>query len=164
MGDEIHIDGNGDFGTEAPDLHGERSIRYELRKEQPLHRIMLYMKAQGASNKKIAEALGVCPTTVGNTVAQPWFIRNLAQLLHASGKGNVDTLLKLMAEDAAQVAYEIMQTSKNENLRAKSAWELLKLSQGSKVTVLHEEKKDGKVLAEQLSRLDEEINSLRGKN
>jgi hypothetical protein len=153
-----------DFVNEAPALHGDWRPQRELSKERPYHRIMLYMKAQGASCKKIAEAMGMHASTVANTCSQSWFIKDLAQLLHASGKGNIDSLLKIMAEDAAQVAYEIMQTSASESMRAKSAFEILKLAQGSKITVLHAEKKDGKLLEEEAKRLDEEIAALRGSN
>lgn len=104
------------------------------------------------TNRAIAEALGVGEQCVSVVTRQPWFQDNLVKLIHARGVEDIDKLLKIYEKDAALVAHDILMNSKSESLRAKAAFEFLRLTQGSKVRVVSEPKS--------VSEIDDEINRL----
>lgn len=123
--------------TPAP-LHGVPTPDKVITREQSWHRAALYMKAWGKSNQEISKALGHSASQVSLIVRQPWFQKELLSLLHANGADGLDEMIKCMAPDAANIAYEVMTTTDSDELRAKCAFDLLKLHKGTKVTVVND--------------------------
>jgi transcriptional regulator with XRE-family HTH domain len=94
--------------------HGEALLRYEgnsdalwqdkvitgkdtnavRQSEQPEHRAMIALKAEGLSTSEIASRLGYEPSTVSTVLRQPWARQRLVALLTASGLAGVTKMLE----------------------------------------------------------------------
>lgn len=152
------------FREEAPPLHGQTAPQYAICRETPESRKILYLKAQGLSNEEIARRTGYSVWWLRQIVRQPWFQRNMVKLLHAVGVDGVEKAIKVNAVDALTVAVDVMNSTQSETLRAKCAFEILKLSQGSKVTV-RTENIPASQLDSQISQIQNELAALeKGKN
>lgn len=67
--------------------------------EKPEHRYMLWMKAQGASNREIAHQTGYTEPWLSQLFRQPWAQERLAEMLRESGKSTLDqTLMYVQSE------------------------------------------------------------------
>ena len=97
--------------------------------------------------------VNMAESTISITTRQEWFTKNLVALLHARGVDAVDEAIKANAPQALAVALQMMQSAQSEGIRAKAAFEILKLSQGTKVTI----KSDVNA-----SQLDKQIEQLSG--
>lgn len=76
-------------------LYGVRDPYRDIQRERPEHRTALYMFASGQySQKDVAEALGVTPTTVSAWRKQPWFQARLQQIIEAHGGKDIMDLFK----------------------------------------------------------------------
>ena len=117
--------------------------------ETPRDRSIAYLSSQGLRTGEIARKLGCSAETVSLAKAQPAFKASVAALLHSAGKEDVEELLQKRSAEALEVATDMMRNAKKEELRAKSAFEILKLAIGTKVTM---QTKDIPV-----SQIDEEI-------
>lgn len=146
-------------------LHNFHPSSIELKKEDYQDRMILLLKAQGRTNKSIAEELGVTQCKVSYTVNQPWFMEKLLNYLHEKGDVAVEKWLKIVEKDAIQIAYQIMTESQNEKLRATAAFEFLKTTRGQKINVNHVERpKSLDELKKQEEQLRGELKDLEGRN
>jgi hypothetical protein len=68
--------------------------------EKPEHRIIVYLKAQGLSNKEVAEKTGFTYHWVSQIVRQPWFRLRLVQELKDAGIDQISSVLKSSALDS----------------------------------------------------------------
>jgi len=93
------------FGAE------ERKPQHILKVEQPHHRVICYLAAQGDTNTEIAEKTGFTTAMVANTKKQPWAQELIAQLIGESGEKAVKQVLRGAAVDAAEVLVDIMNGS-----------------------------------------------------
>jgi hypothetical protein len=75
--------------------------------EKPEHRIIIYLKAQGLSNKEIAERTGYTQSWVCQICRQPWFRLRLVHELHEAGVDAVQTVLKATALDSVFTLIDI---------------------------------------------------------
>jgi hypothetical protein len=75
--------------------------------EKPEHRIIIYLKAQGLSNKEIAERCGYTQSWVCQICRQPWFRLRLVQELKEAGVDAVQTVLKAAALDSVFTLIDI---------------------------------------------------------
>jgi len=73
---------------------------FSIIREKPEHRIVVYLKAQGLSNKEIAERTGYTNAWVGQVCRQPWFRLKLVQELKEAGIDQVNAVLKASALDS----------------------------------------------------------------
>lgn len=84
-----------------------------LRKtETPQDILMVYLKAQGATNKAIAEQLGVTPATVSNSLKQPHSRKRLMKILHERGVEQFDEIVSGALNDSAFTVIDIMNDEK----------------------------------------------------
>ena len=75
-------------------LFGNLPTYRTIQKEQPEHRLMLWLKLQGHANKEIAQIMGYSQGTVSHIVRQPWFMEAFCRLSSEVGKDAVQTLLE----------------------------------------------------------------------
>lgn len=75
--------------------------------EKPEHRLLLYMKAQGASNKEIAEQSGYTQPWLSQLFRQPWAQQRLIEIMNQCGKDRVTTLIASAAEDSVLTLIEL---------------------------------------------------------
>lgn len=79
-------------------LHGDRVPSMRIDKETPSHRLMIWMHAQGASNKDIGAQLGYTPFYVGQVLRQPWARLRLTDILREAG---IDKVKHFLANEVA---------------------------------------------------------------
>lgn len=141
-----------------PDLYGFKPARQVLQKEDPQDRLILLLKAQGWTNRRIAQELGLSELKVNYTVRQPWFMRQLVNLLHEKGEAEIERLIQVFSRDAIEVAHEIMMNSEDERLRAQAAFEFIRAQRGVKITF--EQPKPLNQIEEEIKLLEEEISKI----
>ena len=79
---------DGLFNAKEPNL--------QVKHEKPEHRYLLWMKAQGASNREIAEQSGYTEPWLSQVFRQPWAQAMLVQMLKESGKSVLDQTLMII--------------------------------------------------------------------
>lgn len=103
--------------TAPEDLHGlSMHSGLQLQAEKPEHRIVLWMKAQGYSNREIAAATGYTPTHIGTITAQPWFRKKVAEIINSEGRDAV----KVMLQGEVMPSIELLRTVRDDPTAKKS--------------------------------------------
>jgi hypothetical protein len=74
-------------------LHGDTVPDVTIKKEQPVHRLMIWMHAQGASVTDIAKHTDYSVQMVRTTLKQPWARQRLLQILKETGQDAVKHFL-----------------------------------------------------------------------
>ena len=143
------------------DLYGQKRnvspVQYQ--KEKPMHRRILFLKAQGMSNVHIAEAIGMTPVGVGLVCRQEWFRAALVQLMNGSGVDGVKKAIEGAALDSVFKIIELRDTANSESVKKDCAMDLLDRYLGKAVQPIGSE---GKPIADE-AKLDAEIAELQKK-
>lgn len=99
-------------GEKEPDiqdgLHNDRKPFYALKSEKPEHRIAILLKAQGNSNREIAQIMGITPVSVANILRQPWARKQLLEEINRAGRNEVIQVFKGAALDVAEAVVAIV--------------------------------------------------------
>lgn len=102
--------------------------------EQPAHRIMVMLRAQGLSHREIADHTGYNEVAVGNILRQPWAKARLVQMLADAGK---DPLVEMLRGEVMNSVFTLMEVRDNAGekgaTRVAAARELLDRSLGKSV-------------------------------
>jgi hypothetical protein len=100
--------------TEAAETDPERLFESEsnpanfaIIREKPEHRLIVYLKAQGFSNKEIAERTGYTQPWLSQLTRQPWFRLRLVQELKEAGVDAVQQVLKATVLDSVFTLIDI---------------------------------------------------------
>ncbi len=138
-------------------------VRYK--KENPTHRLILWMRLNGQKPKEIALQLGITPQTVYNVQGQPWWQEAFCRLSTEMGKDAVTTFLEGEVLPALVRTVELAQSADEASVRLAANREILdrflgksvaktetKISGGSTVTVF-----DVAKLQEESKALDEQL-------
>lgn len=75
--------------------------------EKPEHRIALYLKASGKSNKEIAQRMGWTDAWVSQLMRQPWAQERLVEEIRAAGQDEISSILKGAAADSVFTLIEV---------------------------------------------------------
>jgi len=142
------------------DLHGFRPAKQVLLKEDGQDRLILLLKAQGLTNRRIAEQLGISELKVSYTTRQEWFMKQLVELLHEKGEQEIERCLKVFAADALNVAHDLMMNSQDERIRAQAAFEFIKAHRGTKVVVEDHRNLSLEELNAQIQELEKDISDV----
>ena len=78
----------------------QREPNLAILHEKPEHRLLLYMKAQGLSNRRIAEESGYTEAWMSQLFRQPWAQARLLEILNETGVSEVTGLLRSAAADS----------------------------------------------------------------
>lgn len=97
----------GSASSEEPDLHNGRDPHYNIKHERLEHRVIIYLKAEGLSNKEVAEVSGFTPVAVSNILRQPWAKRRVLEIIQSKGSDAVETVLKSSALDSIYKLIEL---------------------------------------------------------
>lgn len=74
------------FNSKLPNL--------AIQSEKPAHRVIVYLKAQGLSNREIAEKLGYTQPWVSQITRQPWFQNAVVEEIRRAGEDVVAKFLE----------------------------------------------------------------------
>jgi transcriptional regulator CtsR len=132
-----------------------------LKREQPEHRIMVYMRAAGMAAKQIATALNYSPVVVHSVLRQPWARHLYAQIIDQRGGSAVEEFLKVNAMDAGQKIVDLMNdvTAKRE-VQQKSAMFILDKVVADKLDVIRTQNLPPAILDEQMQVIETEIREI----
>lgn len=102
-------------------LFNEKTPNLAILHEKPEHRLLLWMKAQGSSNKEIAENSGYTMSWLSQLFRQPWAQTRLLEMMNAAGADRVTTLIKSAAEDSVMTLIELRDDPKVSDATRRSA-------------------------------------------
>jgi hypothetical protein len=75
--------------------------------EKPQHRMVIYMKAQGKSNREIAKAMSMTESWVSQILRQPWAREQLLKELQLAGRDAIQAALQGAALDSVYTVIAI---------------------------------------------------------
>lgn len=90
--------------------------QYTLQQEQPHHRVICHLAAQGFNNLEIAQQTGYTPVTIAYVKKQPWAEALIRHLIDTEGGEAVRKTLQGSTLTAAKVLQEILE-GKEENAK-----------------------------------------------
>lgn len=88
-------------------LAGGNTPNIQIQHEKPEHRIMVYLKAQGYTNREIAKATGYTDAWVSQVTRQPWFKERLTAEIREAGLDPVKQFLSAEALPSLEVLAQI---------------------------------------------------------
>jgi hypothetical protein len=100
---------------EVVPLHNDVAPQYDVKHEKPEHRLAVFLKAQGFSNREIAAKLGMTTVWVGYALKQPWARRMLLKEIQDQGRDGIHELLKGAAPDCVLTLIDIAADEKAKN-------------------------------------------------
>lgn len=136
--------------------------------EKPEHRLVIFMKAKGASNREIAAASGFTEPWVSQILRQPWARARLAEEINKAGRSEIQTVLEGAAVDSVYKLIEIRDDKDSPaSVKRAACVDLLdrflgKPQQRVEVTQDPLASKDVKELDREAENLAREINRLQG--
>lgn len=141
-------------------LHKDRIPSHGITSEKPEHRLMLFMKVQGMSNREIATKLGFSTVHVSQVTRQPWFRLRLVDELKRAGRESLVELFKTEGENSFQTLVEIRDnTEAPAAVRKSAADSILDRILGKPVQKI-EERRQNVSTPDTVAELDREIAAL----
>jgi ElaB/YqjD/DUF883 family membrane-anchored ribosome-binding protein len=107
------------------EFFNENTPGYAIRHEQPKHRLVIYLKASGKTNKEIAKSSGFSEEWVSQILRQPWARKQLLEELKTLGTDPVQGLLSSTAEDSVYTIIELRDKADDASVRLRAAQDLL---------------------------------------
>lgn len=142
-----------------------------IKHEHAVHRLMVMLKAQGKTNRKIAELTGKTEPWVSQVLRQPWARQLLVKELREAGRDALQSILEGEAENSLLTLIQLRDDSDADgSVRRGAANDLLdrflgkptqRVESTQKVTVTAESVEE---LNAELAELDREEQRLIGKN
>lgn len=93
-------------------LFDETSPNLVILHEKPEHRAIVFMKAQGFSNREIASHSGYTESWVSQVVRQPWARQRILSILHTQGEDAVRLAIQGSALDSVYTLIDIRDNDK----------------------------------------------------
>lgn len=138
-------------------LHGDKMPSQILVKEQPIHRMMIWMHAQGASRKDIARNTGYSEAQVRMVISQPWARARLVQILKETGLDPVKHFLTHEVAPSLEVFREVRDDKEAPpTARITAADKILDRALGKPLAKIESDNTNRNVPAD-LQRLEQEI-------
>lgn len=109
----------------TPELHNAIAPNIDIASERAEHRLIMYLLAQGKSQREISSLTGYSEGWVSQVVRQPWFRERLTQTLDGAGLSAVEEKIRDGADAALETITELMSTARSESVRASCAFDLL---------------------------------------
>lgn len=154
--------------TNGEALHGQRPPNLAITHEKPEHYIIVFLKANGYSNREVAAKTGYSEPWVSQICRQPWFLKKLMLELRTAGRDATSKFLEVQKDDSLIKLVVLRDGAKSEAVQLAATNSLLdrflgkpvqktevKLEGTANVVHRHEE------LREELSDLDRREAALR---
>lgn len=125
--------------------------------EKPEHRFILHLKAEGFSNKEVAEKMGYTQAWVSQITRQPWFRLQLVQVMREAGVDQIQQVLKANALDSVFTLVEIRDDPQAPKAVRKSAADSLLDRYLGKATQKFADESSQTPSTEELHNLDKQI-------
>jgi hypothetical protein len=147
---------------DSPDrLHGDSMPETTLLTEKPVHRMMVYLSASGASADDIATQTGYTAASVRQVLKQPWARQRLVQILNETGRDRVAHFLKNQVAPSLETLQEIRDdTTKAAAARITAANSILDRALG-KATIKIESDTTTRNVPGEVARIDSELAAVR---
>ena len=80
--------------TQVAPLHNPTDPRWTLKREKYEHRLIIYLKCNGFTNREIANKTGFHIATINNVCKQPWARSIILTEITKAGRDQVETVLQ----------------------------------------------------------------------
>lgn len=115
-----------EYSASEDRFYNSKDPNLAIKHEQPVHRLMVMLKAQGKTNKKIAELTGKNECWVSQVLRQPWARQLLIRELREAGRDGIQALLEGEMENSVQTLIELRDSAQAEgSVRRGAANDLL---------------------------------------
>lgn len=114
-----------EFDVDVDHLFGASPAYVRIKRENPTHRLILWMRLNGHKPKEIATTLRITPQTVYNVQGQPWFQEAFIRISTEQGKDAVQTFLEGAVLPAVIRIEELAKTSMLDTVKLAADKELL---------------------------------------
>lgn len=88
-------------------LFNERRPNLVILHEKPEHRIIIYLKCQGLSNREIAQRLDKTDAWISQVLRQPWARERIVEELAGQGKDAIGEIIKAASVDSVYTLIEM---------------------------------------------------------
>lgn len=102
-----------DFSTLENRLFCDQPASYNIKHERPEHRVIVFLKAQGMSNKEVSERTGFTTVMIGYVLKQPWARVRLLQEITEMGRDGMAEILKGAAVDSVLTLLDVRDSEKS---------------------------------------------------
>jgi len=144
----------------GPDaLFGARLPNFAIVHEKPEHRLIVYLKAKGKSNRAIAKQLGYTDAWVSQIVRQPWFQVRLMQELKQEGQ-DAAAFGKNQIELSLLTICTLRDSATSEAVRFQSANSILDRYLGKPVQRMRDESKPLSAQEKEMLSIEDELKEL----
>jgi hypothetical protein len=134
----------------------------QILREKPEHRLVIFMKATGASNAFIAEHSGFSEDYIRIILSQGWARQRLLKELETSGRASIQQVMSGEADDCVHVLKSIRDDPKvPANVRAQVANSMLDRAFGKATQQMQIEKGQDDTSQKSLDELAREVEALR---
>ncbi|MDE2103773.1 MAG: hypothetical protein KGL39_41430 [Patescibacteria group bacterium] len=156
-----------DNPPEGDGLFNPREPNLAILHEKPEHRVLLWMKAQGASNREISQQSGYTEPWLSQLFRQPWAQARLVEIMKEAGMDVTQQLLKSACPDSVARLIELRDSPATPEATVRNCcvdliqFYLGKPKQQVEVTE-HKQIADVGELDAEIARLEQEENRLKG--
>jgi predicted XRE-type DNA-binding protein len=160
LGSEECAEAASDYENDPDRLHNDSRPNLGIKREKPEHRIILWLKAQGKSNKEIAELTGNTQPWVSQILRQPWARQRVLQIIKENGLDEVQSLLQSTTIDSIYTLIEVRDSAQAKpSERTAAANALLDRALGKPVVSVVTDNKHTQVPVE-AARLNAELDAI----
>jgi hypothetical protein len=106
-------------------LHATRPPNLGITHEKAEHRLILYLKLEGFSNREVAARTGYTESWVSQVTRQPWFQKRLLVELNANGRTGLTEYLQVQVNDSFVKIVELRDGAKSETVQAACAMNII---------------------------------------
>lgn len=95
-----------DYRSDSDQLFNSKDPNLAILHEKPEHRLCIFLKVQGLTNREIAAKVGYTEPWVSQLLRQPWARTRIVHELQAAGR---DIVQGLLATEAAESVYRLIE-------------------------------------------------------
>lgn len=155
-----------DYENNPDALFNSKEPNLAVKHEKPEHRIVLFLKAQGLSNREISERTGYTQPWISQLLRQPWARERLIKEISSQGRDAVSEVIKAAAEDSVWTLIDVRDTAPRPSDKLAAANSLLDRFLGKPTQKVEQTLKelpaDPAALQKELELLRQEESRLRG--